>query len=279
VGRRRDGYHLLDSVFQEIDFSDELFWDPLAEPSVSLSDLQRAFIFEPSSTERSEDNLLVRGIAAFQEASGILVGGQWRLVKHVPAGAGLGGGSADAAAALKVLNEHFEFPLSSCELHRLALTLGADVPFFLEGGKQRVTGIGDGLEPLPSGNGPTSGWLVYPSFAVPTASVFAAFRKAFPDPLSLNRKERTQPNDLQPAAFACEPRLKEFADALTQCFPRQSVFMTGSGGAHVLLSDVSTFPEVQPLDWWRQNVPFFGGVTTFRCVFRNRYKEFNRDSP
>ena len=135
TGIRADGYHLLDTVMQEISLADRLELVRISEGiRIECSD---------SKVPLGEDNLITRAIRLLG-ADGIYI----RLEKNIPMQAGLGGGSSDAAAALKAVNEVFGLGHSNEELKAFAVRLGADVPFFIDGGSARCRGIGDEIERL-----------------------------------------------------------------------------------------------------------------------------------
>lgn len=137
-----------------------------------------------------DDNLVRRALRAVGRTAAV------RLVKRIPVGAGLGGGSADAAAVLR---------WAGCQDLGLAASLGADVPFCLRGGRARVTGVGDVLEPLPFDERTFT--LMTPPIVCSTASVYAAWDR-------LRGPTAHGPNDLEPAALSVEPRLAEWRDRL-----------------------------------------------------------------
>ena len=139
TGVREDGMHTLRTVMQTISLCDTV-------------EVQRAETLTFTCSEPSlagEDNLCVKAAKAFYGATGLAEGASIRLEKKIPTGAGLGGGSSDAATVLRLLNRLYGFPLSEDALFSLAAKLGADVPFCLYGGKCLCTGVGDVLSPLP----------------------------------------------------------------------------------------------------------------------------------
>lgn len=159
--RRGDGKHDVVTVLQRIDLADRVAVFPAPELRVS------GF---------PEDTLVRRALASLAEAAGVEPRWEARLWKRVPAGAGLGGGSSDAATALRLANETLERPLGRKELHRLAAALGADVPFFLEAGPQVGEGDGTELRPVEL---PQDYWVIVflPREArkLSTAQVYEAF--------------------------------------------------------------------------------------------------------
>lgn len=139
TGVREDGMHTLRTVMQTISLCDTV--------EVQKADTLTFTCSEPSLA--GEDNLCVKAAKAFFAAAGLTEGASIRLEKKIPTGAGLGGGSADAAAVLRLLNRLYDFPLREEAMFSLAVKLGADVPFCLYGGKCLCTGIGEVLSPLP----------------------------------------------------------------------------------------------------------------------------------
>ena len=168
VGRRDDGYHLLQSVFQLIDLADVLHFDLRDDEAiVRVTDVPNV----PAS-----DDLIVRAAQLLADA----VAQQGRrpagvditIEKHIPMGGGLGGGSSDAATTLMALNHLWQAGLTRSELMRLGLQLGADVPFFLLGENAFVEGIGEQLTAVPT----PPAWFVviHPGISVPTPLIFRA---------------------------------------------------------------------------------------------------------
>ncbi len=140
TGVREDGYHTLHSVMQTVSLCDML--------SVELAKTTVFTCSEPSLA--GDKNLCVKAANAFFANTGLQGGARIHLDKHIPTGAGLGGGSADAAAVLRALNELHGEPLTTEQLLALSATIGADVPFCLQGGKCLCRGIGEVLTPMPT---------------------------------------------------------------------------------------------------------------------------------
>jgi len=191
VGVRDDGYHLIDAEMVTVDLADELTFSD----GDGLDVVGRA--------PRDGGNLVARALQTVGRQAEV------RLVKRIPVGAGLGGGSADAAAVLRWAGE------SDPEV---AASLGADVPFCLVGGRARVTGIGEVLEPLPFVDRTFT--LLTPPFGVSTPAVYRMW-----DDLG---GPTSAPNDLEPAALAVEPRLAEWRDRLGSLTGETPV-LAGSG--------------------------------------------------
>ena len=145
VNRRSDGYHNLSMIMQTINLFD------IIKISVCESQTPRISLrCENKNVPTDDSNLIVRAAKLFFEKSGISATAEIHLEKNIPVGAGLGGGSSDAAGTLTALNTLFDKPLSKECLAHMAKSLGADVPFFLNGGCMLAEGIGEKLSPLPS---------------------------------------------------------------------------------------------------------------------------------
>lgn len=247
VGRRPDGYHELETCLHALELADDLTLEVgsgIPPGAVELElDQATATGFEITT---GPDNLICRAAIAFSAATGIRDGVRFSVKKRIPAGGGLGGGSSDAAATLRLLNTHFGEPLSASDLHDIAARLGADVPFFLTGGTQIGSGVGDRLDPVPE---PPSFHfvLITPPYGSSTAEVYRRCGAAPMQAASLHNDEAatTIPplnaiwrgdlavpegfvNDLEAAAMEAEPRLANLRDRVVESgFP--AVRMSGSG--------------------------------------------------
>jgi 4-diphosphocytidyl-2C-methyl-D-erythritol kinase len=181
LGRRDDGYHELFTIFDELELHDTLRWEPgEGEPRlfVELEGASQRGLEVPATG----DNLVLRAASGFARVTGKPVTGSFRLTKRIPAGGGLGGGSSDAAAALRLMAEHHG--IGAAEAVELladeAAALGADVPFFLTGGRAWADNRGDRIHPLM--RGPSLFYvLVHPGFAIATRDVFARWHRALQD--------------------------------------------------------------------------------------------------
>jgi 4-diphosphocytidyl-2-C-methyl-D-erythritol kinase len=167
VGRRADGYHLLDSLVVFAAIGDRLTVAP--SPTLSLA------VTGPFGDGLAEepDNLVLRAARRLADAAGIAARGAITLTKNLPIASGIGGGSSDAAAVLRLLARFWGVPLPEAALHRLALGLGADVPVCLARRPARMGGIGEVLAPVPP-LPPLGLVLVNPGVACPTAAIFRA---------------------------------------------------------------------------------------------------------
>ena len=164
IGRRADGYHLLQTVFRLIDRCDWLRFLPRTDSQVRLA--------LPLPGIAESDELAVRAARLLQAETGCAQGADIAIEKHIPVGGGLGGGSSDCATALAVLNRLWNLGLPRERLAALALRLGADVPFFLFGGNAFAEGVGELLTPIKL---PPAWYVVLvPPVRIPTAEVFAA---------------------------------------------------------------------------------------------------------
>jgi 4-diphosphocytidyl-2-C-methyl-D-erythritol kinase len=162
VGKRADGYHEIRTVFQTIDLHDELEIRPSANLELACPDL-------PGLAR--EENTVWRAAAALVRAAGPVSGAHVTVKKRIPAGAGLGGGSSNAAAALLGLCRFWNLSVPADELHGIAGTIGSDVPFFLRGGTALGIGRGEEIFPLPEVR-PTHIVVVYPGIHIATGAAY-----------------------------------------------------------------------------------------------------------
>ncbi len=232
LGRRDDGYHVVDSLIVFLDFADTV--------SVSLADglsLRLSGDCAPA-LEGGEDNLVLEAARALAEAGGCQGGAAIELTKRVPVAAGLGGGSADAAAALLALAALWGLEIPAPGLADIALGLGADVPVCLESRPAFVGGIGEELEPAPE-LPPVWATLVNPGKALATKDVFAAhgggftrpgrFTASLEDAGALADLLRPLGNDLTAAAAALAPGIGEGLTAVETSPGCLLARMSGSG--------------------------------------------------
>lgn len=220
VGRRADGYHLLQTVFRLIDLADTLEFAPRADGVVRLA--------RPLAGVPEESDLAVRAARLLQAETGCGAGATIAVEKRIPLGGGLGGGSSDAATTLIALNELWRTRLPRAELARMGLALGADVPFFLFGRNAAGEGIGEALTALDL----PPAWYV-----VVTPQVAVSTREIYNDP-ALTRD--TKPlritaffaapgrNDLEPVVRARYPEVARALDWLRACGDAR---MSGSGSS------------------------------------------------
>ena len=163
TGRRADGYHLLQSVFMLIDWCDILHVELRSDGQLTREDL---------TTPLPPDDLVLRAAKALQAFSGTTQGAHIGIAKQVPAQAGMGGGSSDAATCLLALNRLWGLDLPRSKLEQIGLTLGADVPFFLRGRNAWIEGIGEQITPIELP--PARFAVVKPTEGLDTRLIFAA---------------------------------------------------------------------------------------------------------
>lgn len=218
TGRRDDGYHLLQTVFQLLDYGDELTFT--AADTLQLSPALPGV--DP------EQNLILRAARALQAATGCQRGAHITLEKRLPMGAGLGGGSSDAATTLLGLNHLWQTGLSIDELAALGVTLGADVPVFVRGHSAWAEGIGDELTPLDL----PEVWFVVmtPPVEAKTAVIFSAPELTrHTSPITIAAfLDRGGHNDCEPVARMHYPQVAHALDWLAKFGPAR---MTGTGSS------------------------------------------------
>jgi len=228
TGQRSDGYHLLQTVFQLIDLEDHVTIDCRLDGAIVRSN-------GPSNV-KPDDDLVIRAAKLLKETSKTPLGCNIHLEKNIPMGAGLGGGSSDAATVLWGLNELWNTGLTRQELMKLGVQLGADVPFFLLGQNAFAEGIGEILHPIELPE--TTLLVIYPKVHIPTIDIFKS-----PD-LTRNHPAVTMSDFIESANFDqfgsndCEKvvvqKYQEVAAALEwlrQKAPLSSPRMSGSGSS------------------------------------------------
>jgi len=239
IGRRADGYHLLQSLFVLIDWCDTLHFERREDGRLARHDL---------GVELPADDLCLRAARSLQQLSGTSFGAEISIDKQLPAGAGMGGGSSDAASTLLALNRLWGLNWPRARLAEIALTLGADVPFFVGGHNAFVEGIGERLTPVPV---PIQ-WLavVKPPQSIETRAIFSS-------PLLVRDTEAVilegfladtcapnfGRNDLQPPAEAVCPEVAQAASVLNDRFGNSR--MSGSGSAVFARAGMSEQPVAQ----------------------------------
>ena len=258
VGRRDDGYHLLDSLVTFAEAGDSL----CAERAETLS-LHVTGRFAARLAGEA-DNLVLRAARALAAEAGTPAAGHLVLDKQLPVASGIGGGSADAAAALRLLCRLWGLTPRPEELHRVAAALGADVPACLVGRTSRMSGIGADLTPV-SELPPCAIVLVNPGIAVATADVFnarsgpwsepAVLPPAWENATAMAASLSALRNDLEPAALALQPAIGEVLADLTATPGCLLARMSGSGATCFgLYGDIGTarhaLAQVQRPDWW-----------------------------
>ena len=249
LGTRADGYHLMDMLMQSVDMHDTLLLEEADELTLedasSAQAAQNGQISDALASEAvvyDESNLVYRAAKKLRDYAGVKKGARMRLKKTIPSGAGMGGGSADAAAALRGLCDLWQIDVPEEELLRIGLSLGADIPFMLTGGLARVGGIGEeitALSPAPR----IHLVMLQPCGGLSTREVFGAFDAL--DPLLLARPDtdaarqallsgnlpalgHAMNNVLEGVSVKARPAIGEASAALEQLGAIRGM-MTGSG--------------------------------------------------
>ena len=262
TGRRADGYHELESLVVFADVGDALRFEPGDGAPLSLS-IEGPFA---GPLHQESDNLVLRAAESLRKCAGIEAGAAITLIKNLPVASGIGGGSADAAAALRGLSRLWQLDLPDSELAAIALSLGADVPVCLRGEAVIMSGIGEALQPLPA-LPPMWLLLVNPGVAVPTSAVFGSLTGNFSEvnepplpPIGLAAFVdwlAVRCNDLQAPACRLAPSVVEVLTALDESPDCLLARMSGSGATCFGLFEseaaargaAAELAESHP-DWW-----------------------------
>ena len=242
VGRRDDGYHVLQTVFQLIDLADEVVLEALPGREIELA---------PHSDAPGGDNdLTLRAARLLREATGVTTGARIELRKRIPAGGGLGGGSSDAATVLLGLDRLWGTDLGIDALSALGARLGADVPVFVRGRTAWAEGVGERLTPLETA--PATYLIVVPDVHVETARIFRDARLTRDTPISTMPAffETGGRNDCTPVTRALYP---EVGRALTWLEAYGDARMTGTGASiYLRLEDAESAQAIAarvPAPW------------------------------
>lgn len=248
IGRRADSYHNLQTAFQFLDLSDQLQFKLLPTSEIILECTRHCDARNDTATQKTEphdnftdNNLITRAAKLLQKTTGCGLGAQIQLEKNIPIGAGLGGGSSDAATTLFALNQLWQCGLSQQVLIDLGRQLGADVPIFLHGQAAFASGIGDQFAELNLTESPLV--LVAPKVAVCTAEIFNAedLPRNTP-PINLPSLPEWARNDCQALVAKRYPEVAEALDWLNQHSFAQ---MTGTGAA--IFAIVRTLKRAQAI--------------------------------
>lgn len=240
LNKRADGYHDLGTVFQTLDMGDFLSAEKNSSGEITLS-------YNVSQDYPVEKDLVFRAAKLLQETTNTSCGAKLYLEKLMPLGAGLGGGSADAAAALRLLNRIWETKLSGEELEKLGAKLGADVPFLVQGGAAFAEGIGEILTPT-SVEFPKAVLVATPHCAVPTKDAYAgvvpsgenrwnAFKSNWNGTLSFEFY-----NKFEESVFPKYPIIQDLKNKLENSGAFKTL-MSGSGASVFALFDSKTLAE------------------------------------
>jgi 4-diphosphocytidyl-2-C-methyl-D-erythritol kinase len=250
VGRRSDGYHLLQSVFQLIDWCDTVTLTATKNNRISRTN--------PVAGIAEEEDLVVRAATLLQRKYQVPIGAEIKLKKELPVGAGLGGGSSDAASTLIGLNALWHLQLSRAQLMELGLELGADVPFFIHGSNAFVEGIGEIIQEVTL---PERRFIViFPNRSIATKALFAHpeltrdhapitmdgfLASPLPDPVFIN--------DCQAVAAQICPEVQHAIDWITEALPGAKPQMSGSGSS--VFAAIPRQAGAVNLDSLLQNLP------------------------
>ncbi len=265
VRKRPDGYHDIRTLFQTVSLADEIVFEPAPEGVLELAG-------DDPSIAWDRTNLVHRAARLLQSERGAGRGARIAVRKTVPAGRGLGGGSSNAAATLLALNEIWGLGLGAAELAPLARRLGADVPFFLQGGLCLGEDIGDRLTPLQD-LAPLSCLLVFPPFPISTPSIYAGVDASLTSPAKDSRIVRflesgdlgLLENDLERVIFRAHPELERW----TSFFREQGALLSqvsGSGSAVYGL-----FPDPASAEAARRRLPGTPDARLAATLPRERY--------
>ncbi len=233
LGKRKDGFHELDTVFQTVDLSEEIQFFLEGEESGGTA-AGVSLTIEGADLPADESNLVLRAARALREKFSVRAGARIHLSKKIPIGGGLGGGSSNAASTLRALNSLWNLNASAADLQTLAASLGSDVAFFLLGGRARGRGRGEAVTPLPDG---PQEWvlLVFPPFSLSTAEVYGRLKTrsltGSPSATKVSGSETgrgPERNDLEQAAESLRGELRRIRSALAGAGAR-SARLSGSG--------------------------------------------------
>ena len=245
TGRRADGYHLLQSAFVLLDWCDTLHFERRADGRLSREDL---------GARLPDDDLTLRAARALQQAGGTGAGAHIRIDKRLPAEAGMGGGSSDAASCLLALNRLWNLRLPLPALERIGLSLGADVPFFLRGHNAWVEGVGEQITPLSLP--PARFAVVKPPRGLATRDIFSSPALKRDSDSATIAGFAANPwgfghNDLEPVARQLCPEVGEAIEWLGS--QGLSARMTGSGSAVFALLPEGKILAQAPEHWAQSN--------------------------
>jgi 4-diphosphocytidyl-2-C-methyl-D-erythritol kinase len=274
LSRRADGYHELESLVVFADRGDRLGFTPDDTLSLTVSGATAA------QAGNGADNLVLKAARALAERMPDIALGVFHLEKNLPVAAGLGGGSADAAAALRLIAQANKLPLEDAQLYEAARLTGADVPVCLNPRPRLMRGIGERLSP-PLALPPLPAVLVNPGVALPTKHVFAGWKPmaSAPAPFDLAAVAKLesceqllkilqgQPNDLEGPAIALQPVIADVLKVLHGFAGCQLARMSGSGatcfGLFTTATEADTAAKIlraKNPNWWAQACTLGSGI-------------------
>jgi len=244
VGKRDDGYHLLESLFSPID---QLYDEITASKANMLS--------VNYSSSAIEKDIILKTAQLLKQTFKVTAGAHFEVEKNIPISAGLGGGSSNAATAIKLLNQLWELNLSKTQMIELAAKIGADVPFFINAKTSFVEGIGDKITPITLGKKVFT-LLINPGIDCSTADIFnlgfEKFDTALDNTNDLNLADHA--NSLTKNAISIHPEIQNVLDFLNRQQNQTLTRMSGSGATCFALfknkDDLLKAEESMPKEWW-----------------------------
>ena len=248
LSKRADGFHNLASLFQTIDLHDTLTFQLTDQDAFDCTDL---------TIPRDQTNLVLRAVELFKQKTGYRFCAKIQLIKRIPALAGLGGGSSNAATTLVALNRLHHNPVDFNELSNWGAELGSDISFFFSEGTAYCTGKGEEVTPMISLKQNHPMYLIKPPFGISTPQVFSKFilqSEELLDPKTLlsnfyNRRPLYH-NDLEQPALQIAPELQNYKQNLLN-IGFENVFMTGSGSALCCIGEPD-FPLTLPFNLFKK---------------------------
>jgi len=274
LGKRGDGYHEIDTVFQTVSLHDSITFEGTQDPQIVLS-------CDDRSLPSDERNLVWRAASALKVRCSIQQGARIRLEKRIPVHAGLGGGSSDAAATLLGLAFLWNVTLTGAELLKLAAGVGADVSFFLCGGTARGSGKGSDITPLPDA---TDKFLVVvkPNANISTSKAYEVLNAAALTTFDAKTILSTSQRSSVPDIFSSAALLNDFEAVVLQLEPeieRAKVALLGAGAQAALLAGsgaavFGVFDNKDAQERAIQSIELETGWRVFPCstVGRNHYR-------
>lgn len=249
LGKRSDGYHEIQTVMQEIDLADELDFEFIDDDRIDLT------VEGEYSVSCGRDNLVYRACELIKREFAITKGVRIRLIKNIPFGAGLGGGSSDAAACIKILCKAWQINVEPEKLADMASKLGADIPFFLLGGRCLAEGIGEKLTKLKNTD-KYSIVLIYPNFEISTKEVYKKLTKygkicsitQILDDFNFQKIRENLFNRLEETAVNIAPEINSIKNLLLD-LGATGVLMSGSGS-----SVFGVFPSIEAANFVREKL-------------------------
>ena len=234
LGKRPDGYHDIFSLMQAIDLCDDISFKRIDEEAIKIK-------CNDPDVPTGDDNLIARAFLAMKRKYSLSGGLDVRLHKRIPAGAGLGGGSSDCAAAIRAVDEIFQLSLTSSEMVQIGASLGSDVPFFFSSGSAVVTGRGDIVRNIKL---PLSYFilLVVPKIHISTKAIYSKLKmnltkkssanrlKLYQDKIDMAKMKGLAGNDFQDIVFHGYPEVRKVKDSLSG-WGLTNISISGTGSA------------------------------------------------